>query len=222
MMCCAVHTPKEGILDWESNWLPFGLQISTQSTEPHQTGHFFISLCIVFTFSSILQPYSTISVSILITNVLNSASDRLAISSSLSLFLEFWFVLSFGPYFFVLAHLLCCKGWSLRYSPGWGNPLCCVVVLYVGEGSEREQCCLFNSLPTFSHFSTTNKQIGPSWCWFRGVWLCVNSRTLLVSPMNSSVRLGVSLATSTPTGFYSQRFWVFSFLHWNPAKPYVL
>ena len=45
---------------------------------------FFISLCIAFTFSSILQPYSTISVGILITNVLNSASYRLAVSSLLS------------------------------------------------------------------------------------------------------------------------------------------
>ena len=45
---------------------------------------FLYSLCIAFTFFSILWPYSTISVSILITGVLNSASDRLAISSSFS------------------------------------------------------------------------------------------------------------------------------------------
>ena len=45
---------------------------------------FFISLCIAFTFSSILQPCSNISVSILITSILNCASDRLAISSFLS------------------------------------------------------------------------------------------------------------------------------------------
>ena len=44
----------------------------------------FISLSIAFTFSSILQPYSTYSVGILITSVLISASNRLAISSSLS------------------------------------------------------------------------------------------------------------------------------------------
>ena len=36
----------------------------------------------------------------------------------LALFLEFWSVLSLGPYFFVSVHLLCCKGQSLRYSPG--------------------------------------------------------------------------------------------------------
>ena len=49
--------------------------------------HFVISLFIALTFSSILQPYSTNSVNILITSVLNSASDRLAISSFLVVFL---------------------------------------------------------------------------------------------------------------------------------------
>ena len=54
----------------------------------------FIFLYIAFTFSSVLRPNSTISVSVLITSILNSASDKLALSSSLSsLFLEFWFVL---------------------------------------------------------------------------------------------------------------------------------
>ena len=47
---------------------------------------FFISLYIAFISYFILWPHSTISVSILITSVLNSASDRLAISSSLSSF----------------------------------------------------------------------------------------------------------------------------------------
>ena len=59
---------------------------------------FFISLYTAFTSSCILRPYSTISVSILITSVLNCASDRLAISSSLSVFLKLWSVLSLGPY----------------------------------------------------------------------------------------------------------------------------
>ena len=40
-----------------------------------------------------------------------------------------------------------------------------------------------------------------------GGWVCVRSRPLLVSPMNSSVRLGVSpAAASTPRGVFSQRF----------------
>ena len=184
--------------------------------------------------SFILHLYSIISVSILITSVLNSASDRLSISSSLSyfsggflkkyfiylflergegrekgekqwcvretlaasrmptmqacaltdnwtgnilvhrpalnplshtsqgFFLEFWSVVLFGPQFFVLAQLLCCKGWSLRYSPGWGNQLCCFVTLYVGEGSEREQCHLLGS-PCFQSFPLLlTSELGPS------------------------------------------------------------
>ena len=45
----ASHLPPTGDLaynpgmcpDWESNWWPFGLQASTQSTEPHQPGRIF-------------------------------------------------------------------------------------------------------------------------------------------------------------------------------------
>ena len=40
---------------------------------------------------------------------------------------------------------------SLRCSPEQGNTRCCTVMLYVGEGSEREQWRLFHSLPVFSH-----------------------------------------------------------------------
>ena len=36
-------------------------------------------------------------------------------------------------------------------------------------------------------------------------------------PMDSLVRLGVSLATTIPTGFYSQRFWGFTSQHWDPG-----
>ena len=44
----------------------------------------------------------------------------------LVIFLRFCCVLSFGPYFFVLVHMLHSKGRSLRYSPGQGNsPLWC-------------------------------------------------------------------------------------------------
>ena len=50
------------------------------------------------------------------------------------------------------AHLSHCEGQSLRCSPGWGNSLHCIVALSVGEGSEREQCCLLSSQPAFSNF----------------------------------------------------------------------
>ena len=49
-----------------------------------------------------------------------------------------------------MCYVVCGQG--LRYSPGQGNPLCCFVALSVGEGSEREQCCLLCSLLVFSHF----------------------------------------------------------------------
>ena len=62
--------------------------------------------------------------------------------------------------------------------------------------------CQFSITP-----STTHNQIGPLWCWFPSGWVCVSSRYLWVSPMTSSVRLGVSpAAASTPTGVFNQRF----------------
>ena len=111
---------------------------------------FFISLCIVFSSSSILPLYSIISVNILIFSVLNCASDRLLISLSL---LEFWSVLSFGPYIFlILPHLLYYTGWSPRGS----NPHCHDVALYVGEGSERVQCHVLSWLSVTSPHPQTN------------------------------------------------------------------
>ena len=70
--------------------------------------------------------------------------------------------------------------------------------------------------------STTHKQIWPFWCWFPGEWACVHSRALWVSPTNSAVRLGIFLTTAVPTGFYSQRFWGFISLCWNPGLQGVL
>ena len=111
----------------------------------------FFHFVVAFICSFILRPSSIISVRIVITSVLNSASDRLAISSLLSCIftgvfdLLFHLGLSFSFIFFVSAHLLHCKGRSLRYSPGWGNTLCCVVALCLEEGSEREQCPLLLS-----------------------------------------------------------------------------
>ena len=55
--------------------------------------------------------------------------------------------------FLILVHLLHCKGQSLTmYVPERGNPHLCIVVLYVREGSEREQCHLLGSPPPFSYF----------------------------------------------------------------------
>ena len=66
-------------------------------------------------------------------------------------------------------------------------------------------------LPPLSWLSVTSpashKQIGPFWCCFLNGWVCVCSRPLWVSPVNSPGRLGVSpAAASTPTGVFNQRF----------------
>ena len=70
-------------------------------------------------------------------------------------------------------------------------------------------------VPFFLHFITTHKQTEPFWCWFPGGWVCVHSGTLWVSLRNFPVRLGVSPATTTSTGFFCQRFWGFISLHRN-------
>ena len=133
----------------------------------------------------------------------------MAISSSLScIFSGALICFSFVPhfFFFVLVYLLRSKGLSLRCSPGQGNPHCCIVMLYVKEGprGNNATCLALCQLSVTS--PTTHKQIGPFWCWFPGGWVCVCSRTLWVSPTNSPMRLGVSPAASTSTGFFGQRF----------------
>ena len=54
-------------------------------------------------------------------------------------------------------------------------------------------------------FPTTLNQIGPFWCSFPGGWVCVCSRTLWFSPMNSPVRLGVSPTDPQPPQVFSVR-----------------
>ena len=66
---------------------------------------FFISLSMAFTSSYILYPNSMISVSILITSVLNSALDRLAISSLLSCIFS--------------GALICSFLWAIFFSLSW-------------------------------------------------------------------------------------------------------
>ena len=122
-----------------------------------------------------------------------------------------------GYFFFILSQLLHWRGWSNKYFPGLGNAGSCAVMLYVGErprGSNGacSTLCWFSVTP-----SATHNQIGPLWCWFPSGWACALSRPLWVSPMNSPVRLGVSPASSTLTGFFIQRFWGFISPCWNPG-----
>ena len=131
-------------------------------------------------------------------------------------FLELWSILSFGPHFFVSMYLLRCMGLSLRYSPGWGNPCCHIVVLYVGRSQRgnRAACLVlggFQSLPLpptnkLGH-SGADSQVG-GWVYVLGT-----CRSFQWTP----VSLGVSPATDIPTGFYGQRFWGFLFPCWNPG-----
>ena len=100
-------------------------------------------------------------------------------------------------------YLLCCKGWSLRYLPGQGNPHHCIMVLCVGSKRDNEDCSALSQLSVTS--PTTHKQIGPFWCWFPGGWACVHSMTLWVSPMNSPLSLWVSLTAATPLQVFIAR-----------------
>ena len=149
--------------------------------------------------------------SVLITSVLNCASDRLAISSSLSCIfsgaLKCSVIWAFFFFFFLSCHVCYFKGRSLRCSPGRGNAGRCAVMLYVGEGPRGS-----NSARSTLHWisviaSGTHNQIGPLWCWFPSGWACARPRPLLVSPTTSPVRLGVSpAAIPTLTGVFNQRF----------------
>ena len=151
--------------------------------------------------------YPVSSCSILITSVLNCVSDRLAIFLLVSCIFFWRFELFFhlGLFFFFLVsvHQLCSKRWNLRYSPGRGNPHSCGVMLYVGEGSKREQCHLLLSPLVFSHFPGYPQSNWAFLMLIPGGWVCVRSRPLWVSPVNSPVRLGVSPTSVTPTGFFS-------------------
>ena len=166
----------------------------------------FISFCIAFTSSSISHTYPTVFVSILITSVLNSASHRLGIFLLLSSFSVVLICSFIWDIFLISTHFLHCKGWGLRYSPRLSNPSYCVVVLYVGEGSERDQYHLLGSCPPLVTSPATHKRIAPFWCSFLGGWVCVSSRTLWVLPRDFPMRVGISPAAATPAGFYSQMF----------------
>ena len=62
-------------------------------------------------------------------------------------------------------------------------------------------------LLAFSRFLCYPQSNWVLWCCFPSGWVCVHSRTLLVSPTNSPVRLVVSpAAASIPTGVFNQWF----------------
>ena len=122
---------------------------------------FFMSPCIAFTFPSILRPYSTIAVSILITRVLNFESDRLAISLSLSSIfgaLIYSFIWAFFFFFFFcLTHPLHYEGHNLTYSSGRDNSNRCMW----GRGQRRNNATCW-AITGLSVISPATSKLGPS------------------------------------------------------------
>ena len=134
---------------------------------PITVGSLYIFLYFIFHslhFFFYFATYSTISVSILITNVLNWASDMLAISSSLCciFFLEFWSVLSFGPFFLSWHTCYVVRGRALGICQGRATQ---VTVLWHcmwvrGQRGNNAACSLsasFQSLPLLP-----TSKLGPS------------------------------------------------------------
>ena len=86
----------------------------------------------------------------------------------LVLFLEFFSLLSFRPYFFLSVHLLCCKGRSLRYSPGREIhfPALCCCMWRRGQRGNNSACSVLALLSVTSPIS--HKHIVPfevlPWC----------------------------------------------------------
>ena len=94
-------------------------------------------------------------------------------------------------------------------------------MLYVGEGSEREQCCLLSSCHTFSHFPhfpQANSALSDAALVLISHMggLVVRSRTLWAPSTDSPVRLAVFPA-AIPTCFYRQMFSNFLLQSWNPG-----
>ena len=145
--------------------------------------------------------------SILITSVLNCASDRLAISFLFSCIFSGALKCCHLGHFSILSWCGCYfKGRSLRCSPGRGNAGRSAVTLYEGEGPSGSNGARLTLLRISVFHSATHNQTGPLWCWFPSKWACAHSRPLWDSPTTSPVRLGVSPAAPTPRGAFNQRF----------------
>ena len=172
---CSSHTPPVSVPPQPRESSPPQLPDSAPPTGLDEC-LFFISLvsdflAVRFSVSSgcvrrcSVSTYAAILV-LLITSVLNCASDRLAISSLLSCISCGALICSFiwAFFSFLSVYLLHSKGWSLRCSPGRGNAGRCAVTLYVGEGlrGSNGACstlCWISVTP-----SATHNQTGPLWC----------------------------------------------------------
>ena len=95
------------------------------------------------------------------------------------------------------------RGKALGIRQGGTTSHCCIVALYVEDGSVREQCLLLGSRPAFSHFSRYQQANWALLVLIPGGWGFVYTRTLWISPMNSPVRLEVSLMATSPPQVFS-------------------
>ena len=124
----------------------------------------------------------------------------------LVLFLELWSVLSFGPYFCVLEHIV--RGGALGIPQGGATHFTVLWCCMSGRGQRGNNCSTL-ALLSFTSLAT-HKWIEPfevlPWCWFLSVWACVHSRAPWAPLTDSPMRLAVSPTTATPADCYSQRF----------------
>ena len=140
---------------------------------------------------------------ILIASVLKSASNKLAISSLLTSFLEFWFVLSFEPYFFGCTCYVV-RGGALGIHQGGATHLSALWHCLWGRGQRGNNAIYLALAPLSVTSPATHNQIEPFSCLFLGGWACICSSTLWAPPTDSPGRLAVSPTASTLTGFYSK------------------
>ena len=87
----------------------------------------------------------------------------------------------------------------------------------MGGGGQRGNSATRLPLTLLLVTSLPTSKLCPFRCRFPWGWACVLSRILWASPTDSPVRLGVSPTSTTPTGYYSQRVWGFTFPCWNPG-----
>ena len=156
---------------------------------------------------------------ILITSVLNSTSDRLAISSLLSCIFSGALICSFiwAIYFLFPYTYSVVRGGALGICQGRATHmavLCCCMWGRSPRGN-RAPC---TSLCWFSvTYLAMHNQIGPFWSWFPGGWACVCSRTLGLSNELSSEAGSFSHCHLNLHKCFQWEVWGFIFLPWDPG-----
>ena len=122
----------------------------------------FISLCIAFTFPPVCDQTHPLLKTAWLPVFWTLQLIGWLFLHCLLLFLDLWWVLSFGLYFFVSVSLLHSKGWSLRYSPGQATHIAALWHCMWGQGLRGiSAICSALCRLSVTHPSTTCK-LGPS------------------------------------------------------------